>query len=639
MNKEELVEEFFRSLKATLTNSFSYPKNHPYFIKSVENFKLKLQELLAVMNPFKIGVTNSAVVVEGVNLTRVDLYKELAQLLHRRKIKSIEIKAGVTLNELISFFSVVSLQQDEIIKGGGINALLSKQPLLNFTIEELDYSVFLHGQGQECADIWSYMLKEAVESNDEDKINNLADNFGALIKGASQDDILQAQEMPEMINDFLVSLRNKDKEKFAQCSKDIFLWLLKNKQSINEEKLAKLRLVFDSLNQDDFSALLWEGISQEDNFDALSLRLFSKISEQKNTAGVGQASATKVDIPRSLKNNPRAIKRIQNLLAGAPDDNLSAVYRNTLESLVRGISFSGESFFDKKALRENYRYIVLNILSVDEDKDNLSLAAEILERELPGILEDNDINFFKDLRAQLIKRKKEAVEACIDLEKKFSAFIENIVLNQSLRPEQEYLLEMVSSPGQEAGFYLNKIFTSAKTDRYILKLFFKLFPGNLDIFYQQVEQKLQDIDFLFDLVEVLGQLALPVTAGILDYIYSSVNELIKVKILDIMRKLKKVDTEFLMRQLNTDSPSLRKNLLSVLMLDAQGMEGALDLLFKIPSFFGGKNELLIENIQIVSDLGLREATGRILDLSRRRFFWNRQLRDKAKQVLKEWNVK
>ena len=171
-----------------------------------------------------------------------------------------------------------------------------------------------------------------------------------------------------------------------------------------------------------------------------------------------------------------------------------------------------------------------------------------------------------------------------------------------------------------------------------MSLFFKFFPGNLDIFYQRLEQKLQDIEFLCSLIEALEQLPGSLTLGILDYIYSSVNELIKVKILNIMRKLKKVDVEFLTRQLNTDSLALRKSILSVLILDAQATDGALDLLLKIPNFCGKKNELLIENMQIVFDLGLIEAAGRIYDLSRRRFFWNRRLRVKAKQILKEWNA-
>ncbi len=248
VDKEQILNDFFRSLRATLTNSFSYPKNHPYFIKSVENFKAELDKLLAVLNPLKIGITSSGVIVDGKNLNQSGFHDELAHLLHRRKIKSLEIRSGVTLPELVSFFSVISLQQEQIAKGGGVNALLSKQSLFNFTIEELDYSVLLRENGQECTDVWGYMLKEAVESNDEAKINNLADNFGALIKRTGQNEIFQTQEIPEAINEFLLALREKDKEKFAKCSKDIFLWLLHNKKTIGPEKLAKLQQVFASLS-------------------------------------------------------------------------------------------------------------------------------------------------------------------------------------------------------------------------------------------------------------------------------------------------------------------------------------------------------------------------------------------------------
>jgi len=638
VDKDQLINDFFRSFRATLTNSFAYPKDHPYFIKSVENLKFKLEELLVVLNPLKIGVTSSGVMVDGKNLTQSGFYDELAQLLHRRKIKSIEIRTGVTLKELVGFFSVICLRQEEIIKSGGVNALLDKQPFINFTIEELDYSVFLHEDGQECTDVWSYMLKEAVQSNDEVKINNLADNFGALIKRTNQNDIFQTQEIPSRINEFLVSLRKKDKEKFAKCSKDLFLWLLHNKKSINEEKLAKLKQIFDSLNQEDFSTLFWEGLSQEDNFDVLSLELFSKISEQKNPSKIAEGFLNKINASQRLNNNPKVVKRVKDLLIGIQGDQLSAVYRNTLEFLIKGISSSGVLFFDQRALRENYRYIVLNILSIGEDKDNLLLAAGVLEKELVSIFEDNDLGFLKDLWGLLVKRKKEGNSVCVDLEKKFSAFIGNIILNQSLSAEQEFFLEMVSSPSQEVNVYLDRIFTAEKANQHILSLFLKFFPGNLDIFYLKVEPRLQDIEFLSSLIDALGQLTAPVTLGILDHIYSSANELIKIEILNIMRKLKKVDVQFLLRQLNTDSPSLRKNLVSVLILDVQVSDGVLDLLLKIPDFCGRKNELLIENMQIVFDLGLIEAAGHIHDLSRRRFFWNRKLRDKAKQILKEWNA-
>jgi hypothetical protein len=74
------------------------------------------------------------------------------------------------------------------------------------------------------------------------------------------------------------------------------------------------------------------------------------------------------------------------------------------------------------------------------------------------------------------------------------------------------------------------------------------------------------------------------------------------------------------------------------MLDPQAKGTVLNLLFKIPSPFGTKNKFLIENMQIVYELGFTEAAEGIRDLSGKRFFWNIQLRNKAKQILKEWNV-
>jgi len=396
--------------------------------------------------------------------------------------------------------------------------------------------------------------------------------------------------------------------------------------------------VFDSLNPEDFSALLWEGIEQEDNFDDLSLQLFSKISEQKNPPKIAEGFLTKVNESRYLKNNPNAVKRIQDLLSAGHDDRLSAVYRNTLESLVKGISASGGLFFDQRRLRENYHYIVLNMLSIDGDEDNLKLAAEILEKELADIFEANDLDFLRSLFSSLTGRKKQDCGACANLEKKLSAFIENIALNQSLTPEQKFLLDMVSSPAHELSYYLDKIFASEKADKQVVSLFFRLFPEQTDAFYQRLEQRLQDMEFLAGLIDALGQVDRPKPMEVLEYIYSSANELIKTEALTAMAKFKKVDVDFLIRQLSTDSFSLRKNLFSVLILDTQAIEKALDLLFKIPNSFGRNNDLLIENMQLVFDLKFVKAASRIRDLAGRRFFWNKKLRDKAKQILGEWNV-
>jgi len=227
---------------------------------------------------------------------------------------------------------------------------------------------------------------------------------------------------------------------------------------------------------------------------------------------------------------------------------------------------------------------------------------------------------------------------CLDFKKTVSSFIENIVLNGGLNYGQEFLLDMVTSPGKELNLYLDKIFAAEKANKQVLSLFLKLFPADLDLFYAKVDQRIQDTEFLASLIEALSQLEAVATPGILKYIYSAANELVKFESLKAMRKLKAIDTAFLMRQLNTDSFPLRSEIVSVLMLDKQANNDLLGLLFRIPSFMGRKNELLIENMQIVFDLHFLEAVSCIKDLSRRRFFWNRQLRNRAIQILKEWDA-
>jgi hypothetical protein len=638
VDKDQIVEDFFRSLRVALTNAFSYPKDHPYFIKSVENFKLKLETLLVVFNPFKIGVTSSGLVVDGKNLTRAGFYDELSRLLHQRKIKSIEISGGSSLRELVQFLSLISLPQKDIFKNGGLSVLLEKERLTHFTILELDYSAFLQGEGQECTDVWGYMLKEAVYSNDAIKLDQLADGFGTLIKRVNEKDLFDTEGISPEVNEFLVCLRNKNKEKFDKCLNDVFLWLLHNKKTLSHDNLAKLKPAFNGLSQEEFTALLKEGFLQEDNFDSLSLQVFSKISEQENSPKITENFFNKMNNTQGLMDNPLAVKKMRSLLSSSQDDPMSAVYRNTLDSLVKNISFSGKLSFDHELLKENYLYIVLGILSSDEEINTLQLAAGILEKELVSAFKDNDTGFLKDLLGVLSKREKEKISVCIDLEKTFSSTVENIALNDSLTSEQEFLLQMVSQPSQDLSLYLEKIFTAEKANKQALSLFLRLFQDSLGVFYERVDQRIQDTEFTGSLIDRLSQLDVPAIVGILEYIYSSANDLIKSESLEAMRKLKMVDIPFLVRQFNTDSLVLRRKLLSVLILDTQAKNIALDLLFKIPSFLGSKNNLLIENMKIVFDLKFVEAISCIKDLSHRRFFWNKRLRNRAIQILKEWNV-
>jgi hypothetical protein len=243
----------------------------------------------------------------------------------------------------------------------------------------------------------------------------------------------------------------------------------------------------------------------------------------------------------------------------------------------------------------------------------------------------------KDL-LDVLGEKSVRLKVFADLEKQFSIFVEETVLKGGLLPEQEFLLEAISSPAAELNLYLDKIFAVERVNRQVLRLFLKLFPSDMEVFYLKLDQRMQDTEFLASVIESVCQASSPLAINILEYVYKGANELVKIESLEGMRRIGKVDTDFLMRQLDTDSFSLRSKLISVLILDSKIRKDVLGLLFDIPGLMGSKNGLLIENMQIACDLHFTEAAESLKGLSRRRFFWNRKLRAKALQILKEWNV-
>jgi hypothetical protein len=105
------------------------------------------------------------------------------------------------------------------------------------------------------------MLKEAVYSDNAAKIEQLADTFGSLIKKVSEKELFDKEGISSEVNEFLVSLRNKNKEKFDKCLNDVFLWLLRNKKTLSPDNLAKLKPVFNGLGQNEFTNLLKEGFN------------------------------------------------------------------------------------------------------------------------------------------------------------------------------------------------------------------------------------------------------------------------------------------------------------------------------------------------------------------------------------------
>jgi len=65
MNKEEALNDFLNGLRIALHNTSAYQREHPYFRKSTNDFKHKVDVLFNFLNPIKINIAPNSLFLDG----------------------------------------------------------------------------------------------------------------------------------------------------------------------------------------------------------------------------------------------------------------------------------------------------------------------------------------------------------------------------------------------------------------------------------------------------------------------------------------------------------------------------------------------------------------------------------------------
>lgn len=638
VDNEELLKDFFRALRVTLTNAFSYSKDHPYFLKSVEELKSKLDQVIKSINPFTIGVTDAALVADGKTWQQQGLHDELARIMHQRKIKNIKISPGFDTDELIQFLFAISLPTKDILKSGGISKVLLLKGLRHFEVEELDYSSFLDKKGQEDVDIWEYLLKEILNNEDRLKLEEMVNNFPAVLAKIREEDFFSSAGLAQTLKNFLAYLKSRDMRKFNKCARDIFMWLLQNKRLLDDEKLNKTKEIFGNLSNDDFQALLWEGLLNEEQFDDFSLQLFAKISDKNRQKEFADNLLKMISSSGVLKTNPKVVKKIQALLTRPAEDSVSAVYRNTLNYLSKEMLFFGVMLFDRAKLKVNFRYILLSLLAYDAGKERSNFIVEIIDKELGPAMRERDLAYLKELWGFFLDKQKNSPDLFSAQDNKISVFVEDLLWKGELPEEFKDLSDKIKTPAQEPGFYLDKIFRDNVSGPVILRWFLRVFNNDLRAFYSRLDGLRQNTDFLARMIADLSVSGSYFASQVLEYIYNFANPLIQMEVLKSMHSLPSPNYQFLCSILNTDSVDIRKEALSILAVSPQAKVQGIDALFNAPWSLGKRKRITLENMHIVWELGLKDASGQLLRLSKKMFFWNIQVRNNAAQILRGWDA-
>ena len=641
MDKEQALQDFLNSLKTALNNSAVYFPGHPIFIRSAQDLKNKADSILSFINPLKISFSPKSLFVEAKTLDKSKLYEELAGFFHLRKIESLEMRSGLRNEELVLFLSKVSLPAKEILRSGGLEGLLSKEKVFSISVKTLDYSSLLGSEGDEVQgkDIWLYLFQADSRETPGVNLEKFADNFGEVIENIRTEDLLGNEKLRENIHNFLGRLKDKNPEKFIKCSRQMCKLILKDKGAAQESAFSSLRVFFKDLGPQELTQTLWEEIVSDDNFDSLSFNLFSSLMDRKQNEEVAASLAQRISGDDSLKIRPKMMRKIKELFLSSDKNPQQEAYRGRLSVLLKDMALdegpaSGQP---SERIQENYRWLILNLLAQEKNKSRLSLILEKISEEWVGIAGEKDWEFIIHI-LEVYRARKDDITFNINFEPlktRIAAFLEKACLEEEIVPELKPFLDALEKSSLDRNYYLRKIFEENKARPESLKLFFRFFPQDSAVFIENLKKKSGDLEFLKEMMEGLTGAPAESALEILKSIFPYSHLLVKIEILKAIRKISLKDRKFLLFLLNEKDIAIRRESFLALADEPRDREDALQALLGIKS----NKQFILENLNFIRETGLLDGAGPYLEkLTRKRFFWNKELRKAAQEAREELNA-
>lgn len=641
MDKEQALQDFLNSLKTALNNSAVYFPGHPIFIRSSEDLKQKCDCLLSFVNPLKIAFSPKSLFVESKTLDKAKLYEELAGFFHLRKIESLEMRAGLKNEELVSFLSKVSLPAKEILRCGGLGGILAQEKVSAISVKTLDYSGLLSAQGEELKgrDIWMYLFQADLSKQPGINLDKFTDNFGSVIENIRGDDLLGNEKLRGNIHNFLGYLKEKNPDKFVKCSKELVKLVVRDKKISPEAASSGLRGFFSDLGAIELSRVLWEEIVSDDNFDHLSFNLFSSLIDKKQNEEVAASFAQRISAEASLKLKPKLTRKIKELFVSSDKSPQQDAYRGRISGLLQAVVLEQgpSSMGEAGQVRESYRYLILNLLAEEKNKSRLALILERAAEEWEGVLEENDWDFVARL-LEICRLRKEDITFKVSFEPvkiKMASSLEKACLERELAPELKSFLDGLEKSSLDKDYYLGRMFGAGSVHPQALSCFFRFFPQDSAVFIENLKKKSGDLEFLKVMIDGLSGVPGKASLEIFKAVFPFSHLLVKLEILKAMRKIPFKDDKFLLERLQDKDLAVRREAFLGLADLPQAYQEGFKILLGIKS---GKDEVL-KNINFIKEAGLlKEARPYLEELARIRFFWNNELKQTARKSLEELNA-
>lgn len=407
-----------------------------------------------------------------------------------------------------------------------------------------------------------------------------------------------------------------------------------------EEKLNKIKVLFDSFSESDFAEILIGEIFNVDRLENFNLDLFSRVILQEKLPAV--LSLTVKNIRESFLGDKQKLKKkIDHLFSYLSEPDLAEIYRNAFSELLNSISAAKGFSFDHDLIKVNYRLIILWLFLCEADKETLSLITKEITQELEKMSKGVDFEYLTLLVDFLKKREETAAgkgsPAPEDLVKLVTTIIENSCWDVSSLEDFQRFIDYPQSSVLGAAFYLENIFAKRRISSAALKLFLKFFPQDIRIFYEHLGRCQADIELIEKIIAIFKTLDKKVALPMLEQLYLFSNTYIKIEIIRAMRELGSYRKEFLIDILLKGEIPLKQEVLSTLIKDEKTKEEILEAFFTIDNPWRINGKALLANIRVIEELDMRDAKDYLLTLNKKLFFWHWNLKREIKNILNKWN--
>ncbi len=636
--KDDLIRSMTRALRVSFKMASMYNAEHPAFKSSVNELVAKLEALFVHLNPVSIGFTPHALFIDGRFWEGERTYMDLAQLFHFRKIKRIEIRPGIPHAEFQRFASKIMLPVKAFVREGGAEAILKRENIVHIALEVLNYSQLLLGEGEEIKDIWPYLLMEAAEENDDAKFDQLAGSFEKVVGKFNTEDLIQNEELHKNFAKFFGYLKTTSEEKHRTCAKQLLKTLAGARKTPTESKFDNLKLLISDLTEEDMASTLWEEIIGNDKFDSLSFSIFSRIVDKERHKKIATSLRALFHTDNPQNRRSEVEKKIRILLSGTSTQLHSEIYRQTLSSLLKEISFEKKLALDHQLLQRNYRFLLLVMLSQETKNE---MAAHVLGRiaeEWERIVDEGDLEYMRDLYEVLESRSVDFggepgfAQARADL----AGHIEGCLLRGETSPELDAFIDRLGRSLHPPEAYLDTAFKDRIVSPSLMKACLRFFPDRIEEIRLRIKKKSSDSELLGRIAEGLAAVDAPESLALLKKIYAVGDPGAKVKALQAMRSLREFDEAFLFPVLEKRNELVQAEALLALLRNERTKHVAFTKLFRLPSPYGLQNKTLLRNLRIVEGHDLRGALPYIEPLSKRKNFWNRKVRQEAGRIMEKW---